>query len=69
MKFKFLGTPECPEEIMLRDVVFPKGKPVDVQDEDFIRKLTNSPYFAVEADEAPAEKPKRGRPRKVEADE
>ena len=46
MKFKFLGTPECPDEIVFRDVVFPKGKPVDVQDEDFARKLSNLEYFA-----------------------
>jgi hypothetical protein len=59
MQFIFLGTPECPDEITLRDTVFPKGVPVSVEDADFIRKLSALDYFETET------KPRRGRPRKA----
>jgi hypothetical protein len=58
--FTFLGTPECPDKITLRDVEFPKGVPVDVEDADFIAKLDRLDYF--EQSEPP---PRRGRPRKA----
>jgi hypothetical protein len=45
MKFKFLGTPECPDTITLRDVVFDKGKAVEVSD-DLALKLARLEYFA-----------------------
>jgi hypothetical protein len=45
MKFKFLGTPECPDEIMMRDIVFEKGKSVEVED-DLALKLSRLEYFA-----------------------
>ena len=54
MKFKFLGTPDHPEEFILRGVTFPKGKAVEVED-DFARKLSNLDHFA---------EVKAGRPRK-----
>jgi len=44
-KFKFLGTEACPNEIMVRDVDFPKGKAVEVND-DLAAKLTALDYFA-----------------------
>ena len=54
MKFKFLGTPDHPEEFILRGVTFPKGRAVEV-DDDFARKLSNLDHFA---------EVKAGRPRK-----
>lgn len=45
MKFKFLGTKECPEVIKLRGKAFPKGKAVPV-DPDLAAKLANLDYFA-----------------------
>lgn len=59
MKFKFLGTPECPDEITLRDVTFAKGKPVEVTDENFCAKLAALDYFA---------EVKAGRPKKNDQD-
>jgi hypothetical protein len=59
MLFTFLGTEECPDKITLRDVEFPKGVPVDVEDADFIGKLSRLDYFETET------KPRRGRPRKA----
>ncbi len=68
MKFKFLGTPDQPDEITFRDVVFPVGVPVEVTDVDFIRKLSRLPYFADDIDDAEVVK-KRGRTRKVKNDQ
>ena len=58
-KFKFLGTPEVPDQITLRDVVFEKGKTVEITDADFCRKLSALPYFA---------EVKAGRPKKHDQD-
>jgi hypothetical protein len=60
MLFTFLGTEACPDKITLRDVEFPKGVPVDVEDADFIGKLSRLDYF-----EEGETKPRRGRPRKA----
>lgn len=45
MRFKFLGTPQCPEAITLRDTAFPVGKVVEV-DDALAAKLANLEYFA-----------------------
>lgn len=68
MKFKFLGTPECPEEIMVRDVVFPVGEYVEVEDGEFARKLSRLPYFADDVEDAEVIEPpkRRGRKPKVQ---
>lgn len=58
MKFKFLGTPDL-ETITLRDVVFDKGKTVEVTDANFCAKLANLDYFA---------EVKAGRPKKHDQD-
>lgn len=42
MKFKYTGPLD---EITLRDVTFPKGKPVEVLNENFQQKLGNLDYF------------------------
>lgn len=55
-KVKFLGTPECPDQITLRDVTFPMGKPVEVEDEGLAAKVLALPFF---------EEVKRGRPKAV----
>jgi hypothetical protein len=56
MKFKFLGTPECPDTITLRGVVFDKGKAVEVADEGLCAKLAALDYFA----EVKVGRPKKG---------
>lgn len=56
-KFKFLGHPDHPEEFILRGVTFPKEKAVEVEDQDFARKLSHLAHFA---------EVKAGRPRKDE---
>jgi hypothetical protein len=58
-KFRFLGTDACPDEIMLRDVVFRQDKPVEVTDADLCKKLAALPYFA---------EVKAGRPKKNDQD-
>lgn len=49
-------------------IKFPKGQEVDVRAHAFVQKALNNPFFDVEdaddVDDAPGEKPKRGRPRK-----
>jgi hypothetical protein len=65
MQFIFLGTPECPDEIMLRDVVFPVNMTVEITDADFIAKLRRLPYFCYVNHEMNETKPRRGRPRKA----
>lgn len=57
MKFRFLGTDACPEEITLRDMTFPKGKPVDVVAAALIEKLVALPYFEVVAERKAKAKP------------
>lgn len=43
--FEFLGTEKFPDEIEVRDVTYPKGVPVEVEDADTQRKLAGWPCF------------------------
>lgn len=44
MKIKYIGDED---EITLRSITFPKGKPVDVDCSELVQKVAALPYFQI----------------------
>lgn len=70
MLWRFIGDAagDGPDVLVFRGIAFPKGEAVAVDDAAIVAKLTGNWHFDPVPEDAAPEPRKRGRPRKVHAE-